>query len=87
MATPKQDEARLRLKKAIREAGGVVKVAAAANIPQTHLSSITSGKRGMGKDAASKLRPWISLSAEDWVDLLAPVEGDGGASADAAVVA
>lgn len=82
MANPRQDEARLRLKEAIREAGGTVKVAASAGMPQTHLSSIVTGKRHMAKTAASKLRPVIALSAEDWVDLLAPAGGDDEASGE-----
>lgn len=51
-------------------------MASLADIPQTHLSSIASGKRGLGKDAASRLRPHVQLSAEDWVELLAPVDGE-----------
>lgn len=61
-----------------------MKVAGLADIPQTHLSSIASGKRGLGKDAASRLRPHVQLSAEDWVELLAPVEGDDASAAEAA---
>jgi len=83
MANARQDEARLRFKIAVRDAGGTVKVAALADMPQTHLSSIVSGKRGLGKDAASRLRPHVQLSAEDWVDLLAPVEGEEALPADA----
>lgn len=74
METPRQAAARQRFKDAIQHAGGAVRVATVADIPQTHLSSVTSGKRGLGKETASKLRPWIQLSSEDWLDLLAPVE-------------
>lgn len=83
MANVRQNEARLRFKAAVKAAGGTVKVAALVDMPQTHLSSIISGKRGMGKDAASRLRPHVQLSAEDWVDLLAPVEGEEALPADA----
>lgn len=74
MEMTRQDRARENLRKAIKAAGGTVDVAQRAGIPQTHLSSIASGKRGMGKEAAGKLRPHIDLALEDWVDLLAPVD-------------
>lgn len=73
MTTPRQEAARIRLRDAIRDAGGAVKVAANADIPQTHLSSIASGKRGMGKETAAKLRPLLTMSADDWLELLAPL--------------
>ena len=59
-----------------------MRVAASAGIPQTHLSSILTGKRQMAKSAASKLRPLLVLPAEDWVDLLAPAGGDDEASGE-----
>lgn len=79
MDTTTQEAARQRLKDAIQRAGGAVRVAQLADIPQTHLSSVASGKRGLGKETASKLRQVIDLAAEDWLDLLAPIEGEGAA--------
>lgn len=48
-------------------------VAARAGIPQTHLSTVANGKRPMGRDTASKLRPHVELDAAAWVELLAPM--------------
>lgn len=79
MDTTRQDAARTKLKGAIQKAGGTVKVAAEADVPQTHLSSVLSGKRDLGKETAVKLRQVVDLAAEDWLDLLAPIEGDGAA--------
>lgn len=75
MDTTRQEQARIRFREAIKRAGGAVKVAAAADIPQTHLSTVASGNRGLGKETASRLRPLLDLTAEDWLDLLAPVGG------------
>lgn len=55
---------------------GVVKTAAAAGIPQTHLSTVLSGGRGLGKDTAAKLRPLLpDLDAEVWLAAMG-VEAD-----------
>lgn len=73
MTNPRQDLALENLRNAIKAAGGSVHVASLADIPQTHLSTVASGKRPMGKETAAKLRPHVELSADDWVELLAPL--------------
>lgn len=75
MANPRQEAAREKLREAIRAAGGTVSVAAKADIPQTHLSTVANGGRPMGRETAIKLRPVIELPAEEWVELLAPQDG------------
>lgn len=53
---------------------GVGKVAEAAGTPQTHLSTVLSGKRALGRETAARLRPILpDVPAEVWVELLAPI--------------
>lgn len=58
------------LKLAIDRAGGVPKVAEAANITAGCLYNILNRKRGMGRRTASKLRGHIYLQEAEWNELL-----------------
>lgn len=80
MKTPRQEAALEKLRVAIKAAGGAVQVASTTRIPQTHLSTVSWGHRPMTRDMASKLRGVIDLSADEWVELLAP-SADAEASA------
>ena len=56
-----------RLREAIK-ARGVGKTASEADVPQTHLSTVLSGNRGLGKETAAKLRPLMpEIDAEVWL--------------------
>ena len=71
MAITRQD-ALVRLREAVKAAGGAVSVAERAGVPQTHLSTVTSGKRGLGKETFTRLRAVLpDVPAEVWVELLA----------------
>lgn len=70
-----RQEALEQLREAVK-ALGVVKTAVAAGIPQTHLSTVMSGNRGLGKDTAAKLRPLLpDLDAEVWLAAMGVEEG------------
>lgn len=75
MALTRQ-EALDRFRDAVKAAGGAVAVAERAGMPQTHLSTVTSGKRALGRETATKLRPLLDVAAEVWVELLAPMPAD-----------
>lgn len=70
MSDPGQD-ALARLRAAVKAAGGAVLVASRAGVPQTHLSTVTSGKRELGKVMFRRLRKVIRLPSDVWVELLA----------------
>jgi plasmid maintenance system antidote protein VapI len=49
-------------------AKGVGRVAESAGVPQTHLSTVMSGARGLGKETAAKIRPLLpEVDAETWL--------------------
>lgn len=62
-----------KLKQAVKDAGGPRVVARAAGMPESHLGNILCGRRDLAKASASKLRPHVTLPAEVWVELLAPM--------------
>ena len=62
-----------QLRTAVKRAGGPVAVSRAAGMPYSHLGNVLGGKRAMGRETASKLRPHVELDAAAWVELLAPM--------------
>lgn len=72
MSDARQD-ALVRLREAVKAAGGAVSVAARAGVPQTHLSTITSGKRELGRETFGRLADVLpDVPAEVWNTLLKP---------------
>lgn len=72
MTTLRQD-ALEQLRAAVKAAGGPVAVSRTAGMPYSHLGNVLGGKRALGRETASKLRPHIELDAAAWVELLAPM--------------
>lgn len=70
-----------QLRAAVKRAGGPVAVSRAAGMPYSHLGNVLGGKRAMGRETASKLRPHVELDAAAWVELLAPMPETAEASA------
>jgi DNA-directed RNA polymerase sigma subunit (sigma70/sigma32) len=58
---------RLRLAALIKEAGGVTKLAEAAEVPKSHISAMSSGTRNVGDDLATKLET-VMHKPVGWMD-------------------
>lgn len=64
-----------KLRAAVKAAGGPSHVARLAKLRRSHLGNVLGGTTELGRETATRLRPFIDLDAETWVALLLPSAG------------
>jgi hypothetical protein len=73
MDSPRQNQRRARLQQLVEEAGQAADLSRLSGTPNTHISAILAGRRGIGDQLAAKLESVMGKPA-GWMD-----QGEGGA--------